>query len=654
MDLTSRQSMALSTLSQMLGIVSIFISCILAFLIIYANGFLIKRRKKEFGVYMTLGMRKGRISRILMYETVLVGILSLIMGLMLGVFLSQGMAMVTAKLINADIKSFSFVFSAQAAKNAVIYFGLTFILVLIFNIITIRRQRLIDLIYADRKNERFKAPHLKLSIVVFLIALALILLAYFIVTHSGVFPTGPVLSAAVCMGVAGTFLFFFSLSGFFLKLLQQNKNVYLSKLNMFVLRQINSKINTTYISIGFVCLMLFVAICTLSSGIGLAEAIKNEMISNAPYSATFSMYAVRDINEEAGGASGNAGGAAQAVSGEAAPSYYQGLNIVNALASNGVDLTDFSDEYLEVRYYDAGTRFRFNTGDIPFDLNTQYVKLSDYNKLREMQALPPIELAADEFTVNCRMGNEWPEHTLEYITENPTLSLNGILLRSNVSMFASIPLITSENWDFAATIVVNDALLDGVPVSKDVLNLNYTLDNDTYNSMCESALKEFDFSAFLPNFNDIKFTGNMETRFDIIGRSNEATTMIAYLAVYLGMIFLIASATVLAITQLSETSDNVRRYGLLRKLGVDDKMINSALFSQILIYFGAPLALALVHSFVGIIVAGNIVGVVGDMSILGSSLFTAGVLALIYGGYFLSTYWGSKNILYKEYMNQQG
>ncbi|MDR0424864.1 MAG: ABC transporter permease [Clostridiales Family XIII bacterium] len=636
MELTSSQSLALSTLSRMMDVVSAFISCILAFLIIYANGFLIKRRKKEFGIYMTLGMGKGRISRILICETVLVGILSLVTGLVLGIFLSQGMAIVTAGLIGANIKGFSFVFSPSAANDAIAYFGLTFIIVLAFNVITIRRQRLINLIYADRKNEHFKPPRLKLSICVFIAALILIISAYRTITRPGLFPTGPVISIAACLGVVGTFLFFFSLSGFFLKLLQQSKNVYLTRLNMFVLRQLNSKINTAYVSITFVCLMLFVAICTLSSGIGLTSAIKADMGKSAPYSATFTVAAQTD------GADDSA-------------QRYDGLDIAAALAADGIDINSFAREYLEARYYASDAKFMLNLhAGMPADMPIEYIKLSDYNRLLEMQGLPPITLEAEEFAVNCGMTGNLPRLVKESIGLNSALTLNGAALRTGPDLFMDNALETSPNGVYAIIFVVNDALLEGIPAARDTLHINYIADSGEYERLCVSSLKKLDLAAYLPGYSSARFSSGTETRTDVLEKTSEATTAIAYLAVYLGMIFLIASATVLAITQLSETSDNVRRYGLLRKLGADDRMIGGALFSQILIYFGAPLALALVHSAVGIGVAARLAGTLGEMSIIGSSVFTAGVIVLIYGGYFLSTYWGSKNIINKEYIQQRG
>lgn len=90
-------------MNDMLSGVSVFVSCILGFLIIYASRFLIKRRNKEFGIYLTLGMSKRKISVILFFETLLIGIVSLVAGLVIGTILSQFMSVIVANMFDADM-----------------------------------------------------------------------------------------------------------------------------------------------------------------------------------------------------------------------------------------------------------------------------------------------------------------------------------------------------------------------------------------------------------------------------------------------------------------------------------------------------------------------------------------------------------------------
>ena len=138
----------------MLGMVSVFIAIVLGFLIVYANNFLINRRKREFGIYMTLGMGRTQISKIILIETILVGIISLIVGIFIGVFGSQFMSILVARLFEADMSEFTFVFSKDACIKTCIYFAVMYLAVMIFNTLTISRYKLINLLTAVRKMKK--------------------------------------------------------------------------------------------------------------------------------------------------------------------------------------------------------------------------------------------------------------------------------------------------------------------------------------------------------------------------------------------------------------------------------------------------------------------------------------------------------------------
>ena len=128
-------------LVQMLGMLSVFIAIVLGFLIVYANNFLINRRKKEFGIYMTLGMGKRQISKIILLETILVGIISLAIGLIIGIFASQLMSILVGKLFEADMSKFEFVFSTDSCIKTCVYFAIMYIAVMLFNTITINNSK---------------------------------------------------------------------------------------------------------------------------------------------------------------------------------------------------------------------------------------------------------------------------------------------------------------------------------------------------------------------------------------------------------------------------------------------------------------------------------------------------------------------------------
>ena len=406
MKLSENQAMSLLGGNRIMFGLSTFISAILAFLILYANAFLILRRKKEMGIYMTLGMRKGKISQILIYETTLVGLISLLVGLVLGLVLSQGFALFTAKLFNVSMKRFTFAFSISAMWKSILFFGITFVLVMLFNTVNIGKQKLIDLIYADKKVSMFLAPRFDLSFILFFVSLALLGAAYATIIKSGILSAGKELIASIVLGTLGTFLFFYSFSNCFLKLVSKMKSVYFKGLNIFTIGQLSSRMSIEHISISFVCLMLFVAISAISVG-------------------------------------------------------------------------------------------------------------------------------------------------------------------SSVSLSIRINYGANESGTVAA---------------------------------------------------------------------------VTYISLYIGIVFIVACASVLAIMQLSGASDNRSRYELLGKLGASNRLLAESLFKQVSFYFALPLILAVIHSIVAIIVMSKVVLAIGKVNILATSFAAALLIVAIYGGYFLMTYYSAKRM----------
>ncbi|MDR1413301.1 MAG: FtsX-like permease family protein [Actinomycetes bacterium] len=624
MGLSSQQMQALKYINQIMGTLSVFVSAILGFLIIYANRFLIKRRKREFGIYLTLGMQKKTISGILIAETLQIGLASLLCGFALGIFLSQLMATLTAKLLGAQFPDFHFILSTGALVKTCLYFGLAFLSTLLFNVVAIHKQKLIDLIYADRKNEWNKMPRQGLSVTLFLFSVLLLIFSYLGIQN--ILPLGPnALGTATMLCVAGTFLFFFSLSGFFLRLVQQNKRIYFKHLNLFVLRQISSKINTTYVSITMVCLMLAISISTFSAGMGISGGITESLNSAAPFDASLSVSVPTDAPTWI-------------------PAEYPGINIVSRLEKKGVDLHQFAREFHAIRYYGLPDTLKLKikgSDTIPL-----FVKLSDYNTALAMQKIAPLKLDAHEFALNANVGGKlWQKTLTEYAgTVQAQIKLNKTLLHTKPELVRAHTLAVSTGFAKKLIVVVPDKLIaKHTPALEDVLIINYLDESPRYEKACVDALAHLNFDSGKMKSMDV-----LTTRTQLRERSNTTTATLAYLTIYLGIVFLITAAAVLAISQLSETSDAIVRYRLLRKIGTDDRMIRQALFRQILIMFAVPLLLALVHAMVALSVASRMAQLLARIAIWQSALVTGGVIVVVYGGYFLATYIGSKNILRKS------
>ena len=415
MNLSEAEKSAFEMVNVVMSVASVFISAILGFLIIYASNYLIKRRKKEFGIYMTLGMEKGTLSKILFIETLCIGILSLIVGLVVGTLLSQGLSIFTAKLFQVDIVRFKFVFSKSAFIKTLVCFAIIYLIVLLFNSNVIRKVKLIDLLNAAKKNQDIKVRNLWLSVVIFIISITLLGGAYYYVLKMGVAIITSSLFIIVAMGALGTFLFFFALSGFLLKVMQSNKNKYFKNLNMFILRQINSKINTTFISMTFICLMLFVSICTLSGGLGINKSINQGLKYLSQFDASFWNY--------------------------------QGLDIKEELMNKGIDLDSIANSYSEYKLYDNDYSYRDFLTEEAINKTKKYypvfsnenipvMKVSEFNSVMEMIGKEQVKLADDKYMV-CSDVKDFKK----YINKDFRNSLDDLLPQKMIPLIIKLSMI---------------------------------------------------------------------------------------------------------------------------------------------------------------------------------------------------------------------
>lgn len=615
------------TLNKLIAGASVFVSFILGGLIIYANNFLIKKRKKELGIYMTLGMSKGKISRILILETFLIGVLSLIVGILLGIVVSQGLSVITAKLLVVDMNKYKFIISVNAIIKSSIYFGIIFLLVMIFNQIIISKYKLIDMLNAAKKNEDIKLKNPIVSIFIFLLSVAALIAAYTMVLKVGLAPNNIIFIASIALGIIGTLLCFFSLSSFLIHMVQRNKKIYLKNLNIFVLRQINNKITTNFLSMTTICLMLFLTITLLFSMFGYKGNLDSMLKGNTSFDASAKL----DLD----------------IKDQKIMNIKESLDKVNFKFETYEKHTFFTQYKLKVSINDLLSKY-LNEKEAK-ELQSAYrdgpvtsVKISEYNSIRQLLDQKPIDLKDNEILVVSNYEDfsnafsEFMKNEKSVIIEDKTYSIkNNVPIKENlVSSTASL--------EFLYFII------------PDNFQGELKLDSSCFNVMFEGNNSEKSKEKFANLFDELKEYKFQEEDFMLIyantleqlyGIVYGTSAIIVFLGIYLGIVFLISSAAVLALQQLSEASDSLSRYNSLKKIGATEKMINKAILIQNLIYFMIPLALAIIHSIVGITVANEMLRM-DNKSIFGSySLMLALTLTMIYGGYFYATYVGFKSIV---------
>ena len=629
----------------MLGYVSIFVAVVLGLLIVYANNFLINRRKKEFGIYMTLGMGKRQISKIIILETIFVGIISLIVGLIIGIFAAQFMSALVAKMFEADMSNFQFVFSKTACIKTCVYFAVMYIAVMFFNTMTVSRYKLINLLNANKKNEKVKIKNPIISVIVFIGASCLLGYAYWKVTGDVYsLNTADKLLQPILMGITGTILVFWSLSGFILRVVQSIKNIYLKGTNMFVLRQINSKINTTVISMSVICLMLFMTISILSSSLSLRNTMQRELVEMTP--VDLNLYKTANLPESY-----------MKYGKEVRPTKEQRedskIAITETLKNNGLDINVLKDVVEIPIYATEEWTWGDSLGDkiqSPANNDTaeELIKISDYNKIAKIYRLEQYELKDDEYMIVCDFDNMVGIRNLALQYKN-TMTINGKEYHAKYTECKEGYVKMSTSHTNTGIILLPDsANLKEEWKEQYLLVANYNSRNDKEKEEIEKIFADNN-STLLQNLEKQRLVIDGMSKISLIESSVGLSTIIVFIAIYLGIIFLIASAAILALKQLTESSDNKQRYTILRKIGCDEKMINKALFRQIGIFFGLPLILAIIHSIFGIQFSMTVMkGLASSEDLLPSIVATVVIIGAIYGAYFIATYLGSKNIIKEE------
>ena len=549
----------------LVGVFSAFVAVVLAGLILYANQFLMKRRKRELGTYALLGMPTGKVARLLVTETLLIGLCALVSGVALGILGSWALDKLTvAMFLAAPEEIFSFNLSWKAAGKTAAYFGVIFLIVMAFTSLSVSRSKLIDLIRSGRTNEEVSRRPLAMSVALFLLGCVTLGTAYAILLTRGLLRIDLLWFIMLGLGTVGTFLIFRSLSGFLLRLTRGHKGYY-KGLNMFVLRQWSGKVHTNCASNTVISILILLAIGVTACSVGLNDTITASVGNQTPYDLTVLNYGREGAYENAD-----------------IPQLFRDAGLDTDACFAGV-------ESVTVYYNDPEL-----TG-MPAAGYYAVVALSDYNRLMAGRGLPVLE-SVDK-----------PLRTPNAIANGP--AADGVA-------------------------VVPDDMISRLTPRRQMVNITYAGNVSKVDDLVRMTLDEAeDFTGGL----DIMMNYKLDNYYDLIG----AKILVLYMGLYLGLVFLLTAAAVLALQQLSQAADNAQRYELLSKLGAPRAMRRGALIRQVALAFLLPLALGTIHAFVGMKAANEVIQAMGRVDSVHSSLLTAGLLLVIYGGYFLATCLGA-------------
>ena len=688
-DIAGIEEAGLSELmGSMLGYLTYFLAGVMAFLMVYANNFIMKRRKKEFGLYQVLGMGRGRVATIMALETVIVSVVAFVVGIVLGVGLSQLMTFFTASLFKTQIADFHFFFSVHAFNLTLACMLVMFVLTLLLNLRAVRRTKLIELMGAERRNESIKTRNPWIAIAIFAVGVVLVGVAYYRLLRDG-FPltaTDSKLQEAMsqfgittAMVTVGTFALFWGLSGMLIKLLQSLRSVYWRGLNMFTVRQLSAKVNTVCFSMGVIAMILFLAITSVTCGMSIANVMNENLERYNPVdvSQTYVYYTpdTFDYYKEYVNPSDEADRMVPADSTVDLYSAWHGDRIDPDNVADGikgksadnndetgkkVNIADVAGEHVQIDSYlsyplggsgpsvVAGEMCKALGEKLPKALegsNADAMGLfvtpaSQYNKLRQMMGEEPVSIGRDQYLLTCDMGGELGDLYTKYMAGGHTLTLGGHELKpaTDKSDKDTAAIANSAMGSNPGTVVVADELLFQLnlqPYSSNLL-VNYKQGMDV--TKADESIKYTLLDDLLVDGKKPGSWGVFMTRSEMYTQAAQMNGMISYLAIYIGFVLVVACAAILSIQQLSNVADGSRSYRVLAQIGCDDRQIRHSVMAQQAVFFLFPLAVGLAHSFVALKVIIELVSVFGDMSIAGTVGLTCAIFLAAYGGYFLVTY----------------
>lgn len=624
LDLNQSQKEIINVASQFVFYISLFIAILLGFLILYANQFLIKRRKKEFALYMLLGMEKRNITKVMIYETFVIGVVSLLIGIIIGVLLSQVLLVVSATLFMMKL-NYQFIFSYDAFIRTILAFSIIYLVVMIFQSIIVNRYRLIQLMQANKVSERFRWITTRRSIVLFICAVASIAYSYSLSINRGLSAFNN-FGLIVLFGSIGTLLLFASLAGFMVEFVSLSKKLYYRKLNMFILREVHASIKTNFISMSVVCILLLLSISTLAGSLSISKVANQGMELATVYDISFESYIIGDGDNSV-----------KELITPTDLSNVKGIKRIDTISmyENGLNLLSEENYYTKI----------------------PVIKQSEFNQLRKHVGLDPIQLHEHEtWIISASLTDE---DRFNSIYKKNTVLENGdtkfTIVNDGIEMIGIRTTYRNGNTPVIAAIV-NDEELDMSMLESKTLMTNIVID-ETANAyeVTEAIRQKLDDSTTIRmeymekhNTND-SLAYIMETdlvsREEALANSQGTSVVTSFLGLYIGSILLLSSIVILALQQLSRAIDSKERYAMISKLGADRVSRNRTIAIQIAIYFILPLVFALIH----LLVVMNVItlGVKEYMYIDLSAPIAFSVMSVlsIYILYYIITYVSYKRIL---------
>lgn len=605
---------AMEWLDTALYVSSLLVAVIMGLLIVYANSYFMRKRKKELGVYMTLGMNKVRISIVYVLETSFVACLALISGLFLGIFFSQFLAFFTARIFDTSIIEYHLLISIEAIIHSLVIFGLIFILVVFCNVFFISRYQLVDFLYGERKNRKLRFRKPWQSIVFFAASVTMIISAYIIILQNSFHSFRWTFGCSTLLGGLGTLLFFYSISGILTLFLEKREKWFFKDLNMFLCRQVSNNVNGSFVLLSIISAVLYITMSIFLLGYSIQNVLSTEMKETICYDMSF----YESVDD------------GQILNEKKVEQFLEDCPYTGKYESHHIYYVK-GQTYEDFKHLPAQKIKKLK------DTPLLFLKESDFNKIRSIQGLSPIRLHDGQYTlvsndvIMKKLIRNIIENGSEYKMRDKLLESNGQSYQMNVD---------NADYEYFYMVLKDDQIAEAKSYFH-VINAN---------AKSEKVRKQFEDAEDSQSKEPYAKRGYSYSisRTDAVIGAVSTKVVISYVAIYLGVVLLITCGVILAVKQLSETMDNKYRYQLLRKLGVEERIIFRTMRKQISCFFAGPVIIGAMHTMILVWVANNQLHLFGYMGVGKSLLVTLFFVIMIYGTYYGLAYLGGKNIIGKR------
>lgn len=603
----------MKTVNETIRVISKIIAVLLGLLIIYVNSFLLKKRKKELGTYILLGMKKSRISMIFMGETFVVGVFSFLIGIVVGVFIGQIVNIATLRLFGGNVNAFFIHFSFDAFWFTLLCFTVIYTITMVYNFLCVHMVKLIDLIIVERKNECLKRRNGIVYLISFIFGIVCICRTVAHLNSDDMMPTVQELEKAILFAIVGTLCFFYSISAVSLMLAKKCKKFYYRNINSFIVRQIGSRIQGNFVSISFVTILLTITILLITTGSSIALSMKSLSNQYTPYDfvlmyTTNQQAQVKDKVVE-----------------------YQPENQLYDLIENEFQISLYASDITYGELWEGQTLelWKHDVGMEESDISM--ISISDYNAALRAQGKEEIVLAEDEFLINCNYKGTL--EYMDYVAKNTLeLTLSGVELKSaSNQLLENTYMMTSIGDNDRGTLVVPDDV-----VQKGKLGC-LVLQGFLKNGIEEEKLnKQLDNLVDYDDIHNSVFGLNSKSRMNTMYYTSLGLPV--FICTYVGILFLMIAVALLSVQQLTQISDNRYRFSVLQKQGVSENMTRQAILKQVGVYFLAPLVVAGLYTLVAQPMITAKVSDLFNLQIGTNAKVTILFILVLYGGYYVTTY----------------